>query len=89
MYVTRQEEKGTIENKTVGWHHQLSGHEFEQAPEVGDGQGNLVYCSPWGRNESDMTEGLNWLIQQETKDSLCPCWAYILVRRENVNKYNI
>ena len=37
----------------------LSGHEFEQAPEVGDGQGNLVYCSPWGRKESDMTEGLN------------------------------
>ena len=47
------------EDETVGWHHQLSGHEFEQAPEVGDGQGNLVYCSPWGRNESDMTEGLN------------------------------
>ena len=59
MYGTRQEEKGTTENKMVGRHHRLSGHEFEQALEVGDGQGNLVYCSPWGRKESDMTEGLN------------------------------
>ena len=35
----------------VGWHHRLDGHEFEQAPGVGDGQGNLVCCSPWGRKE--------------------------------------
>ena len=32
----------------TGWHHQLDGHEFEQAPGVGDGQGSLVCCSPWG-----------------------------------------
>ena len=43
----------------VGWHHRLDGHEFEQAPEVGDGQGSLVCCSPWGCKEPDMTEGLN------------------------------
>ena len=43
----------------VGWHHQLSVHEFEQAPGVGDGQGSLACCSPWGLKESDMTEGLN------------------------------
>ena len=43
----------------VGWHHQLDGHEFEQAPSVGDGQGSLVYCSPCGHKESDMTERLN------------------------------
>ena len=43
----------------VGWHHWLNGHEFEQAPGVGDGQGSLVCCSPWGHNESDMTEWLN------------------------------
>ena len=42
----------------VGWHHQLDGHEFEQAPEVGDGQGSLVYCSPCGCKESDMIEQL-------------------------------
>ena len=40
----------------VGWHHQLDGHEFEQAPEVGDGQGNLMHCNLWGRKELDMTE---------------------------------
>ena len=44
------------EDKTVGWHHQLDGHEFEQAPGVGDGQGGLSCCSPWGGKESDTTE---------------------------------
>ena len=42
------------------WHHQLNGHKFEQAPGVGDGQGSLVRCSPWGLKESDMTERLNY-----------------------------
>ena len=41
---------------TVGWHHQLDGHEFEQAPGAGDGQGSLACCSPWGHKESDTTE---------------------------------
>ena len=56
----RQEEKGTTEDELVGWHHRLDGHELEQAPGVGDGQGSLVCCSPWGCNGSD-TERLNWL----------------------------
>ena len=43
----RQEEKGTTEDEKVGWPHQLTEHEFEQAPVVGDGQGSLVCCSPW------------------------------------------
>ena len=47
------------EDEMVGWHHQLDGHEFEQAPGVGDGQGSLVCCSPWGCKELDMTERLN------------------------------
>ena len=54
------EKKGTTEDEMVGWHHQLNGHEFEQAPGVGDGQGGLAYCSPWGHKESDTTEWLNW-----------------------------
>ena len=58
----RQEEKGTTEDEMVGWHHWLDGHEFEQALEVGDGQGSLTCCSPQGRKESDMTEQLNWVI---------------------------
>ena len=52
----RQEEKGTTENEVVGWHHWLNGHEFEQTPRVGDGQGGLACCSPWGHKEWDMTE---------------------------------
>ena len=46
----RQEERGTTENKMAGWHYRLDGHEFEQAPGVGDGQGGLVCCSPWLNN---------------------------------------
>ena len=56
----RQEKKGMTEDETVGWHHQLNGHEFEHAPGVGDGQGSLVCCSPWGLKESDTTEQMNW-----------------------------
>ena len=55
----RQEEKGMTEDEMVGWHHQLNGHEFEQALGVGEGQGSLVCCSPWGHKASDMTEQLN------------------------------
>ena len=55
-----QEKKGMREHKMVRWHHRLNGHGFEQAPWVGDGQGGLLSCSPWGFKESDMTEWLNW-----------------------------
>ena len=47
------------EDEMVGWHHRLSGREFEQALGVGDGQGSLACCSPQGRKVSDMTEQLN------------------------------
>ena len=39
------------EDKMIGWHHRLNGQQFEQAPGVGDGQGGLACCSPWGRKE--------------------------------------
>ena len=52
----RQEEKGMAEDEMVGWHHRLDGHEFEYTPRVGDGQGSLACCSPWGHKESDTTE---------------------------------
>ena len=62
-----QEEKRRTEDEMVGWHHRLNGHEFEQPLGVGDGQGSLACCSPWGRKESewlsDWTE-LNWHKQQ-------------------------
>ena len=44
------------EDEMVGWHHRLSGHEFEQTPGVGDEQGRPSCCSPWARKELDMTE---------------------------------
>ena len=56
----RQEEKRTKGDEMVGWHHWLDGHEFEQTPGVGDGQGNLACCGPWGRKESGTTKRLNW-----------------------------
>ena len=56
----RQEKKGTAEDEMVRWHHWLDGREFEQALGVGDGQGSLACCIPWGHKESDITEWLNW-----------------------------
>ena len=47
------------EDEMVGWPHRLNGHEFEQARGVGDGQGSLASCSPWGHKELDTTERLN------------------------------
>ena len=55
-----RQEKGKTQHEMVGWHHQLYGHEFAQAPGVGDGQRSLVCCRPWGCKESDTTERLNW-----------------------------
>ena len=55
-----QEEKGTTEDDMVGWHHQLNGHGFGWTPGVGDGQGGLVCCGPWGHKELDTTERPNW-----------------------------
>ena len=56
----KKEEKGMTEDEMIGWHHRLDGHEFEQAPGVGDGQGSLTCCSPWGSQShkwlSDWTE---------------------------------
>ena len=46
------------EAEMFGWHHQLNGHEFVQAPGVGDRQGSMACCSPWGCKESDATERL-------------------------------
>ena len=57
------------EDEMVGWHHQLNGHEFEQAPGTGDGQGNLVCCSPCCPPKLDMTEQLN--NNKNNKDNKC------------------
>ena len=46
-------------DEIVGWHHTLDGHEFQQALDIGDGQGGLACCNSWGHKESDVTERLN------------------------------
>ena len=57
-------------NDVVGWHHQINGH--EQTPGVGDGQGSLACCSPWGSGESDMTERLNESNSPSSHEALNP-----------------
>ena len=56
----RWEEKVTTEDEMIGWHHHVDGHGSELSLGVGDGQGGLACCSPWGRKELDKTERLNW-----------------------------
>ena len=56
----RWEEKGMTEDEMVGGHHPLNGHEFEKTLGVGDGQGGLECCSPWGHKDLDTTDQLNW-----------------------------
>ena len=63
-----QEEKGTTEDEMAGWHHWLDGRESEWTLGVGDGQGGLACCSPWGHKESDTTE---WLNRTEEASYLC------------------
>ena len=55
-----REEKRTTEDQMVGWHHWLNGHELGWTPGVGDGQGGLECCSPWGHKKSHVAEWLNW-----------------------------
>ena len=66
------QEKGITGEEIVGWHHQLDWHEFEKTAGVGNGQGSLVCCSPWGCKKSDTTERLNW--------TDCMCFKYLLAQ---------
>ena len=82
---------GNIESRRRGWrrmrwldgNHWLDGREFEKALGVGDGQGSLAYCSPWGLQELDITEGPNWT-ECDLYSSWCyplPSWTGLLPRR--------
>ena len=66
--------EGGNKGEMVGWHHQLNGHEFEQAPGDGEGQGSLVCCNPWFSKELDTTEWLrnNTFIWNLEKTNSCP-----------------
>ena len=55
----------------IGWHHQLNEHEFEQTLGIGDGQGSMTCCSPWGCKELDMTEQLNLTELKKQMKQIC------------------
>ena len=75
------QKKGMTEDEMVGWHHRLDGHEFEQGLRVGDGQGSLASCSPWGHKESDTTKQLNYILKSywiKILNDLTKCLKYTL-----------
>ena len=76
----RQEEKVTAEDEMVGWHHWLNRHEFEQALEVGDGQGSLVWSMWLQWAGQDWASELNWTVSVCTEQLLlCLCLSHVLV----------
>ena len=84
----RQEEKKTTEDEMVGWHHWLNGLEFEQALGVGDGQGGLACCSPWGCRESDITEKLNWIDWTLITPHIFHIYNTTYIPRDILNNYS-
>ena len=86
----RPEEKGMTEDEMVGWHHRLDGPGFEQAPGVGDEQGSLVCCSPWGcRVGDDWAPELNWTHSSSSSEwvLLQPDWISSLYTLSSID-YN-
>ena len=79
----RREEKGMTPDEMFGWHHRQDGHEFEQAPGVGDGQGSLVCCSPRGHKESDTTERLNWTEPEDSSLNFIPVKMFLKLSEYN------
>ena len=77
-----QEKKGTTEDEMVGWYHGLNGHEFEQTPGDGEGQGSLVCCSPWGHKESDTT----YQLSKNLRWSIISCNVITLYSLEQIPK---
>ena len=80
--------EGDAEDEMVGWHHQLDGHEFEQAPGIGEGQGSLACCSPWGRRVSqtrlsDQEAALSYILWKN-KRAMKDKRTLILVVTENL-----
>ena len=72
-----------------GWHHRLDGHEFEQAPGAGDGQGGLACCGSWGHKESDRTERLNSNNLTNLSDRKVPNFLRVRILRVQREIYRI
>ena len=88
----RQEEKGITEVEMVEWYHWLNGHEFDWTPGVGDAQGDLACCSPWGCKKSDMIERLNWTElnwtdgdENQNRDIFLGTWKYSICWKYSIS----
>ena len=77
----RQEEKGMTEDEMAGWHHRLNGHGFGWTSGVGDGQGSLMCCSPWGPKESDTSAWLSWTVHA------IQCVPFVRAAQANENSH--
>ena len=78
-------EKGATEDEMVGWHCRFDGHEFEQAPGDGGGQGSLVGCRLWGRTESDTTEATQQQgVQHDDLTHMCTEMVTTVVKLINI-----
>ena len=82
-------EGGMTEDEMVGWLHWLNGHEFDQTLGVGTGQGGLASCSPWGRNELDMTERPNWIEKLKKQSNKVLSCYFILKCLETYLKHTL
>ena len=80
----RQEEKRTTEDEMIGWYHWLDGYEFEQAPEVGDGQGSLACCSPWGHSWTQLND---WT-ELAAHNVLNICFCMVMHTESGVSDYS-
>ena len=79
----QQEDKGATEDEMVGWHHRLDGHEFEQAPGVGDGKGSLMCYSPWGH-----IIGHNWATEINWETAKMPALKTPVLHIEEAQVYH-
>ena len=79
-----REEKGMTEDEILGWHHQLDGHEFEQAPGVGDGQGGLACYSAWGHSQTWLTD---WTELKHKTTQWQPLILYVGLNYEKVRAW--
>ena len=79
----RQEEKGTTGDEMTGWHHWLDGHEFKQGPGIGDGQGSLACCSPWGSQSIRHDWATEWN-SSAIKRSLLPIHTITWMNLKNI-----
>ena len=69
------------EGEIIGWYHRLNGHEFEQASGVGDGQGSLACCSPWGCKELDTTEQISFSLSSQKLIQHCKAIIFQLQKK--------